>query len=354
MRLMPTACALLISAHAATALANPCSGLPPTSMKTVDSWQAVYARINQGNRTAATPALATNGLCAAKDAQRPCGPDAPISVIYDYYDLAVALVFKNPLGTYTVLTLPIDLPTHTHAFTMTKLGNGLLHINANWEELGREMFCEDVDRDKDGNCVDGMSATVGLGHTYVDLLVDPIGRSVRWSNGCHHEEEAPRRMSSVTHMPDGALVYNDCAPMSKPQWFTLNGDRCAPIKAPIDATALLRKARAAAKAGDFKAAVAHLDSILRGAPGRTDYLSERGYLRYKAGDLAGALVDLEAARRTYPALKLQGMIQFNIGLVKAAQGDKAGALEAFGNANRMRPSKAAKAKIAELKISSKQ
>ena len=349
MRLMPAACALIVGAHAATALANPCGAMPPTDLKVVDSWPAVYAQINQGKRTAASVAEATKSLCAAMDAQRPCGPDAPISVIYDHYDSTMALAFKNPNGSYAVLTLPVSLPPHAHEFTQKTLANDLLHINVSWEELGREMWCEDEDKDKNGDCVDGRSATVSLGQTYVDLLVNPIARTVRWSTSCNHEEEAPRRMTGVTRRPDGALAYNDCKPTSDPQWFAFKGGRCAAIAAPIDVPAALRAARAAAKAGDLKAAVSGFDAILAVAPGRTDYLSERGFLRYKAGDLAGALADLDAAAKTHPAGKMRGVIQFNLGLVKAASGDKKGALAAFQSADKLRPSKTAKGKIAEMK-----
>jgi tetratricopeptide (TPR) repeat protein len=147
---------------------------------------------------------------------------------------------------------------------------------------------------------------------------------------------------------DGALGYVDCDPARDAQWFAFRGGKCAAVGMGIDVAGALKAARMAANSGDFKAAVAGFDAILAASPGRTTYLSERGYLRYKAGDLAGAMLDLQAARTTYPEGKTRGIIQFNLGLVKAAQGDKQGALQAFQSANHLRPSKAAKAKIAEL------
>lgn len=342
-------CALSTCALSSAAFANPCGKTPTTDLKIVDSWQAVYAHLNEGKRTAKTVAEATKGLCSNMDAGRPCAPDAPISVVYDYYDSTVALAFKNPNNSYAVVELPISLPPHAHYLTLKTLAKDVVHINANWEELGREMWCEGEDKDKDGNCVDGRTATVGLGHTYVDVLVNPIARTLRWSATCDHEEEAPRRMSGVTRRADGALGYASCTPSDDAQWFAFKGGKCVPAGMGIDMAASLKAARKAAKAGDLKGAIAGFDAILEASPGRTDSLSERGYLRYKAGDLAGAAADLEAARLTYPGGKMAGIIAFNQGLVKAAQGDKAGALRAFESADHRNPSKAAKAKIAEMK-----
>ena len=348
MRFVPTTLALLMGASASTAIADPCGKPPSSTMKVADSWQAVYALMNEGKKTAATPAEATQGLCRESSAEQPCGPDAPISVVYAQFS-TVALAFRNPNNTYAVLTLPVILSPNAHSLTLKTLAKDLLHVDINWAEYGREMVCDEADMDADGNCVQGMSATVSLGHTYIDMLVNPIARTMRWERECMHDEEGPRRASAVTRMPDKALAYSDCNPLSDPQWFAFVGGKCTPANASVDVAGALQVARAAAKTGDFKAAVSRFDSILHVAPGRTDYLSERGYLRFKAGDLTGALVDLKAARETRPKTKMLSVIEFNTGLVKMARGDAKGALQAFTFANRLRPTKAAQAKIAELK-----
>ena len=341
-----TACALSL-ATIDTAAADVCGTTPPSEMKVADSWLGVYALINQGKRAAATPEEATKDLCSAKDADRPCDPSAPISVISDHSESTVALAFKNRNGSYAVLTLPVSLPPHAHSLTLKTLANDMVHVNVNWEELGREMFCEPEELDKDGNCVDGRTATVSLGHTYADVLVNPFARNVRWTAACEHGEEAAQRKTRVIRMLDGALGYVDCKPTSDPQWFKFVAGKCAAMPPPLDLTKMLGEARAAAKTGDIKAAVSRLNTILQYAPGRSDYLSERGYLRHKAGDQDGALADLEAARLTNPETRLRSVIYFNLGLVKMAKGDAQGALHAFTHANRLRPTKAAAGKMAE-------
>lgn len=332
---------ILSLALAGSALANPCEGPAPKSiLKTTDTWMNAYRIVAGADGTAKDEKQATDFMCVAK----PCGPNEPISVVGEMMGLGAAVIFKNPTG-YAILKLPVDLPPHAFEADFTRLRPDAVHVSVDFEELGREMFCEKEDLDENGDCVDGRTATVGLGWHDNDFIVNPISRTVTWARSCDVGEDDPHRDSRVRR--DGQhFGYESCDPHEYTAWFTLKGGKCA-LSAPHDVKALLKSARTLASRGDYGGAIAIFEKLVEIEPSSGRIRGERGYLKYKTGDHTGALADFEAARLLDPPLKVLGSIYYNKGLVLLAQGKAKAAVDAFSNADRLRPSKAAKAKLAE-------
>lgn len=93
-------------------------------------------------------------------------------------------------------------------------------------------------------------------------------------------------------------------------------------------------------------AIAAFDRALAKEPDNAQGLGERGYARLLAGELPSARADLEAAAKRTQDPKLLSTIHFNFGLVDEKLGDLHTAHQHFSKANELRPSEAAKKKIA--------
>ncbi len=110
--------------------------------------------------------------------------------------------------------------------------------------------------------------------------------------------------------------------------------------------AALGEGRAATSAKRYDDAIAAFDRAIAAKPGDARALSERGYARLLARDLASATKDLDRALEGTSDPALSGPIHFNLGLVAEARGDAEGARVAFARSNAVRPTKAAQAKLA--------
>lgn len=340
MRALLPICSLLTVGAAGLAHANPCGAAPKSEAQTVASWQAVYTLlVGPRGSPYKDDADASASICASKA----CGPGEPISVVGEMMGLGAAVVLKDASG-YVVIPLPVDLPPHVFEADFSRLRPDTIHVSVDYEELGREMFCEDADRDKDGDCIDGTSATVILGYNDHDFLIDPIKRALVWSKACSIGEDVPYRDSRVRLDGDN-FGYESCKAGERTAWFTLKGGACAP-SAPFDIAGMQKRARALAKGGDYAGAIGLFDTLVKAEPTDASILGERGFLKHKAGDQAGAMADLDAALALSPGSNVAGVLQFNRGLVLLERGDAKRALEAFHAANNLRPSSAAKAKIA--------
>lgn len=109
--------------------------------------------------------------------------------------------------------------------------------------------------------------------------------------------------------------------------------------------AALDSGRTATRARRYEDAIAAFDRALVAKPGDARALSERGYARLLAKDLARATADLDRALEGTSDPALLGPIHFNLGLVAEERGDADGARVAFARSNAIRPTKAARAKL---------
>jgi hypothetical protein len=108
----------------------------------------------------------------------------------------------------------------------------------------------------------------------------------------------------------------------------------------------MQTGRTHTRAGAHAEAIAAFDRALTHRAGNPRALAERGYARLLAKDLEAARADLEAARARSDDPARLGPIWFNLGLVEEAAGDAEAAKRAFTQSDRLRPSKAAKARLA--------
>jgi tetratricopeptide (TPR) repeat protein len=137
---------------------------------------------------------------------------------------------------------------------------------------------------------------------------------------------------------------------SKPPPPARTGPKAQPLSAAARQTAkkyraALQKGRALTSKKDYPGAVAAFNDALAVRAGDPQALSERGYAYLLAKDYDKALADLEAASKHAVSTVLQGQIWFNRGLIADARGDHAAALKAYAESNRVRPTKAAAAKL---------
>jgi tetratricopeptide (TPR) repeat protein len=109
----------------------------------------------------------------------------------------------------------------------------------------------------------------------------------------------------------------------------------------------MQKGRKATDKKQWAEAIAGFDAALAAKKGDARAMSERGYARLLEGsDLTAALRDLDLAASGTKDLKLQSQIWFNRGLIEEKRGNEVNATAAFVIANQLRPTAAAKAKIA--------
>lgn len=321
------------------AVANPCGTPPKSTVRTAPSWIALHQAVTGAKSPAKDVATATSDLCT----HRPCAPDAAISLLEASGALWVSL--KTSTG-YRAIELPLIAPDTAYDPRLTVLGGGWVHVHMDHEVNGHERYCDDADRGPDGECKEWTLATTDEGYSHQDALVDVKAGALRWAQDYHGEGSG--RPSGVVRAADGRLGYWSPGATASTAWFRLTGTTCAPAPAPIDVKATLKTARQKARRGSLPAAIAAFDTLLAHAPGHAAWLSERGYLRFKAGDHQGAIGDLEAALKARPDDPLAGVIHFNRGLLREASSDTASALQDFKRADELRPSKAAKAKIKAL------
>lgn len=335
---------LLAGLLVSPAFANPCGKPQPTKLHTAANWIAVHQRVSESKTPLASDAKATEDMCQFK----PCGPNEPISVVSGINTLALAI--KNPPGSYSVIELPFMVPPTVFDARLSRLANHLVHVHMEHEDFAREPFCEDEDRDENGECKEWVTATVIDGYTTGDAIVNTISRAVEWKREVSEGDDSglPGRRSGVVRLPNGLLGHWKAGATSPTEWFQFQKGKCVAAAAPVDMKAKLKAARKAASKGALPDAIGIFGELLTYAPGHAAYLSERGYLRMKAGDSAGAATDFGAALKATPDNKLAGVIFFNRGLLKESKGDTKGALGDFQEANRRRPSKAAKKKIKAL------
>lgn len=109
--------------------------------------------------------------------------------------------------------------------------------------------------------------------------------------------------------------------------------------------AALRDGRKATAGGDYPAAIQAFDRALAVQPNFARGLSGRGYARLLAGDLEMAEEDLAAALAATSDPKLRAAIHFNLGLLAEKRGETGAAEASFRISQRLRPSKAAAAKL---------
>ncbi len=109
----------------------------------------------------------------------------------------------------------------------------------------------------------------------------------------------------------------------------------------------MRTGRKATDARQWSAAIAGFDQALAAKPGDARAFGERGFARLLDGtDLDGASRDLDRAAGGTKDTKLLSSIWFNRGLIDEKRGNEINATAAFVVANALRPTAAAKAKLA--------
>ena len=109
----------------------------------------------------------------------------------------------------------------------------------------------------------------------------------------------------------------------------------------------MRKGRKATDAKKWAEAIDGFNAALAAKPADARALGERGFARLLEGkDLAVASADLDQAAKGTKDPKLLSQIWFNRGLIEEKRGNELNATAAFVVANSLRPTAAAKAKIA--------
>lgn len=96
----------------------------------------------------------------------------------------------------------------------------------------------------------------------------------------------------------------------------------------------------------YAEAIGAFDRALKHEPDNAQGLGERGYALLLSGDLDRARLDLEAAAKHTQDPKLLSTIEFNFGLVMEKRGEKEAAHAHFAKANVLKPTEAAKKKLA--------
>jgi tetratricopeptide (TPR) repeat protein len=109
-------------------------------------------------------------------------------------------------------------------------------------------------------------------------------------------------------------------------------------------TKSLAAGRSATKAANYEAAARAFTAALDAQPDDPRALAERGYAAYRAGKLDDADRDLARAAELAEERVLRAQVFFNLGLVREARGEDA--ISAFALANALRPSEAAKKRLA--------
>jgi hypothetical protein len=113
----------------------------------------------------------------------------------------------------------------------------------------------------------------------------------------------------------------------------------------------LQKGRKLTDEKKYVEAVAAFDAALAVKKGDARALSERGFARLLEGsDLDAATADFNDAASRTKDVKLLSSIWFNRGLVEEKHGDAGNAIVDFYLANQLRPTEAAKAKLAGKKV----
>ncbi len=112
--------------------------------------------------------------------------------------------------------------------------------------------------------------------------------------------------------------------------------------------AALKKARDLMGKKDFKGAIAAYDDACAARDDDALAWGERGYAKVLDKQYDAGLKDLDAALGKTDDVKLLGPIWYNIGLGKEGKGDKTAALAAYKKSDELRPTKAAKSRIAAL------
>lgn len=109
----------------------------------------------------------------------------------------------------------------------------------------------------------------------------------------------------------------------------------------------LRKGRKATRAKRYQEAIAGFDEALAAKPHDARAVGERGYARLLEGaDLDAAMRDFDLAASVTKDPQILSEVWFNRGLVEEKRGNAVNAIAAFTIANSLRPTKAAKAKLA--------
>lgn len=161
------------------------------------SWDAVIAAAGS----------TADDVCSSS----PCGPDQPYSFVGE-----AALAIKVADG-YTVIGDVTDGMGRPEA-TLTRLGE-LIHVALEQELLGRD----DVTLD-DG---EQTTATVLLGRSHVDYVLDPASGKVLWRGSCTSGEHDSDRATVVTR--DGSTFgYRGCIGAGPAVTFTADQASACP------------------------------------------------------------------------------------------------------------------------------
>jgi hypothetical protein len=99
---------------------------------------------------------------------------------------------------------------------------------------------------------------------------------------------------------------------------------------------------------DWKAAIAAFDECLAVLPDDPVALSEIGWSAYNVPDLARAEKSTQAALKAGGSKDLRGATLYNLGLIKEAQGDKAGAIAAYRDSLKERPNETVRGQLGKL------
>ena len=157
-------------------------------------------------------------------------------------------------------------------------------------------------------------------------------------------EVSPRPDASASNVP----ARPDAATASAPRVGRPDaGASPDPSTYPRYAAAMAR-GRSATKASDWAGARAAFTLALEAAPGNAQALAERGYAAYLAHGYDDADKDLKSATELTKDRVLLGQIWFNQGLVAEARGHRDLAASAYRQSLALRPTPAAKAKVAKL------
>jgi hypothetical protein len=109
--------------------------------------------------------------------------------------------------------------------------------------------------------------------------------------------------------------------------------------------AAMTAGRVATRAKQYDVANTEFSRAIEAVPKDARARGERGYASLLAGELDAALEDLEAARALGALPEVEAQIWFNLGLVREKKGEPEAARAAFANADAIRPSAAAAAKL---------
>ena len=112
--------------------------------------------------------------------------------------------------------------------------------------------------------------------------------------------------------------------------------------------AALKKGRELEGKKQFPQAIAQFEAALQVAPDDAAALAEIGWTAFQAKDLKRAEQATKKALANQAAPNIRGAVLFNLGMIREAQNDKAGAIAAYKESLSVRPNAIVRAQLAKL------